>query len=87
MGLLSGLATLPLAPVRGVGWVARQIADVGEKEYYDPARIRAELQDLVRALEEGFLTPEEFDAREDELLDLLDEAERRAAGVSDVERV
>ncbi len=82
MGLLSGLVTLPLAPVRSVGWVARQITNIGEQEYYDPARIRAELQELARAMEEGAITPEEFDAREDELLDLLDEAERRAAQAS-----
>lgn len=80
MGLVTGLLTLPVAPVRGVGWVARRIADAGEQEYYDTARIRSELQELVRALEEGELTPEEFDQREDELLDLLEEAERRAGG-------
>jgi gas vesicle protein GvpG len=83
MGLLSGLVTLPLAPVRGVGWVARRISDVGEDEYYDPARIRAELQDLARALDEGALSAEEFDAREDELLDLLDEAELRMRAARD----
>jgi len=83
MGLLSGLVTLPLAPVRGVGWVARRISDVGEDEYYDPARIRAELQELARALDEGALSGEEFDAREDELLDLLDEAELRMRAARD----
>jgi NADP-dependent 3-hydroxy acid dehydrogenase YdfG len=84
VGLVTGLLTLPLAPVRGVGWVARRIADAGEEELYDPARLRQELQELARALEDGTLTPEEFDVREDELLDLLDEAERRAtAGWSD----
>lgn len=80
MGILTGLLTLPVAPVRGVGWVARQIADEGERHLYDPARIRAELRELAAALEAGDLTPEEFDAREDELLDLLDEAELHARG-------
>jgi hypothetical protein len=80
MGLVTGLLTLPLAPARGIGWVARRIAEVGEDEYYDPARIRAELQDLSRAFDEGALTPEEFDEREDELLDLLEQADARAAG-------
>ena len=83
MGLLTGLDTLPLAPVRGVGWVARRISDVGEDEYYDPARIRAELQELARELDEGTLSAEEFDAREDELLDLLDEAELRMRATRD----
>jgi Gas vesicle protein G len=78
VGIVTGLLTLPLAPARGVGWVARRIAEVGEDEYYDPARIRSELQELSRALDDGTLTPEEFDQREDELLDLLEEAESRA---------
>ena len=78
VGLVSGLLTLPLAPARGVGWLAEHVVEVGEREYYDPARIRAELQALARALEEGEITPEEFDAEEDEILDRLEEAQRRA---------
>jgi len=40
MGLLSGLLGLPLAPVRGVVWVADVIRQQAEKQYYDPAEIR-----------------------------------------------
>ncbi|GAA5022754.1 gas vesicle protein GvpG [Actinopolymorpha pittospori] len=79
MGLVSGLLTLPLAPARGVGWLAEHVVEVGEREYYDPARIRAELQALARALEEGEITPEEFDAEEDKLLDRLEEAQWRVS--------
>src|SRR5436190_1750915 len=38
MGLVSGLLGLPLAPVRGVVWLARQIEDQAEQQYYDRAR-------------------------------------------------
>lgn len=77
MGLLTGLVTLPLAPVGGLTWVARKVAEAAEQEYYDPARVRAQLQDLVRQLEARLITEEEFDAAEDELLDRLDWISRR----------
>ncbi|MET9021741.1 gas vesicle protein GvpG [Actinopolymorpha sp. NPDC004070] len=80
MGLVTGLFTLPLAPVRGVGWIAEQVRDLGEKEYYDVARIRGELADLADAYDAGELSEEEFDAAEDEILDRLEEAQRRATG-------
>ncbi|HEY8454756.1 MAG TPA: gas vesicle protein GvpG [Actinopolymorphaceae bacterium] len=74
MGLVTGLLTLPLAPARGFGWVIKQIAEAGEDEFYDPAEIREELRELYEAADAGEITPEEFDAREDELLDRLDVA-------------
>jgi hypothetical protein len=35
MGMLTALVTLPLAPVRGVAWVAEQLLDEAESELYD----------------------------------------------------
>ncbi|WP_418605923.1 gas vesicle protein GvpG [Georgenia sp. SUBG003] len=49
MGLLSGLLTLPLAPVRGTVWVAQQVLDEAEREYYDVGKIRRQLDDVSRA--------------------------------------
>ncbi|MDI2125414.1 gas vesicle protein GvpG [Yinghuangia seranimata] len=72
MGLLTGLLTLPLAPVRGVVWVARRIEDAAEQEMYDPAAIRAELADLQRDLADGLIDEETYDRREEELLDRLE---------------
>jgi hypothetical protein len=77
MGLLDGLVTLPLAPLRGVVWVGRQVADAAERAYYDPEAIRSELAQLERDLLEGRLDEEQFDRAEDELLDRLEEAYRR----------
>lgn len=78
MGLLKGLVTLPLAPLSGTVWVADRIAEAAEREYYDPAAITAELAALERDLLEGRISEEEFDQAEDELLDRLEAAYRRA---------
>ncbi|NSC23832.1 hypothetical protein FM076_22815 [Streptomyces albus subsp. chlorinus] len=75
MGLLSGVLLLPLAPVRGVEWVAGRLLETAEKELTDPATLRARLGALNRAFEDGEITEEEFEREEERLLDLL---ERRA---------
>ncbi|MEV6262667.1 gas vesicle protein GvpG [Streptomyces sp. NPDC051784] len=75
MGLFTQLVTLPVAPLRGAVWVADQLVDTAEREYYDPAPVKAALVDLERDLVEGRITDDEFDSREDELLDRLDELE------------
>ncbi|MFE2225741.1 gas vesicle protein GvpG [Streptomyces kronopolitis] len=80
MGLLSQLATLPLAPVRGVAWVMERVVDAAEEEYYDPAPIERELAALERALLAGEIDEETFDRREDELLDRLEEIRAHVHG-------
>ncbi|HET6633872.1 MAG TPA: gas vesicle protein GvpG [Streptomyces sp.] len=72
MGLFSQILTLPLAPVRGTGWVIEQVLRAAEDEYYDPAPVRAELRALEQDLLEGRIDEAEFDRREDELLDVLE---------------
>ena len=37
MGLLTGLLTLPLAPVRGTVWIAERLLEEAERELSDPA--------------------------------------------------
>lgn len=71
MGLLTGLLGLPLAPVRGVVWLAEQIHDQAEAEYRNPARIRAELERVDQARREGRLTEAECAELENELLGRL----------------
>lgn len=68
MGLLSGLLGLPFAPARGVVWLAGQIQDQAERQYYDPAAIRAELERLDAARRSGELPERECAERENELL-------------------
>jgi chorismate mutase len=80
MGLISSLVTLPLAPLRGVVAVAEQVRRQAEEEFYDPVRIREQLDDVARRRESGELTDDEATAREDELVDRLVTSRERAAG-------
>jgi Gas vesicle protein G len=77
MGLITGLLTLPLAPVRGVVWVADKLVAVAEEEFYDVDAIYAELRELSADLEAGRLTEDEFDRAEDVLLQRLQDATYR----------
>lgn len=77
MGLLSGLLTLPLAPVRGTVWVAEQIQREAEQQYYDPAVIRRHLEEVDDARRAGELTEDEADELEDQLLARMREGLRR----------
>jgi Gas vesicle protein G len=79
VGLLTGLLGLPLAPVRGVVWLAEQIRDQAEEQYYDPVRIRAELDRVDEARRTGELSEQECAELEDELLQRL-MAGRRQGG-------
>jgi len=71
MGLISGLLTLPLAPVRGTVWIAERGQEQAESEYYDESAIRAGLLELDAARQSGELGEDEIAAAEDELLDRL----------------
>ncbi|MCP2332187.1 MULTISPECIES: gas vesicle protein GvpG [Actinoalloteichus] len=71
MGLLGMVLGLPLAPARGVGWTLRQVLAAAEREYHAPEAVRRELVELERQLEAGLISEDEFDSREDELLDRL----------------
>jgi hypothetical protein len=77
MGLLSGLLSLPLAPVRGTIWVAEQVKREAERVYYDSGSIRRQLEDVERAREQGVLDDAEADALEEQLVARLIEANRR----------
>jgi hypothetical protein len=79
MGLFSGLATLPLAPVRGVVWVAEQLAEEADRRLYDEDTIKRELFQLEIDEQDGVISAEEREAMERDLLDRLAVARRRAA--------
>lgn len=71
MGLITGLLGLPLAPLRGTIWVADQVLQQAEEDFYDPARIKAQLEDVDRARAAGELSDDEATAIEDELVERL----------------
>jgi chorismate mutase len=71
MGLMTNLLTLPLMPVRATVAVAEQIRAQAESEYYDPARIRSQLEQIDVLRENGEIDADEAAALEDELLNRL----------------
>jgi gas vesicle protein GvpG len=71
VGLVTGLLGLPLLPIRGVAWLAEQILEQAEEQFYDPARIRAQLEQVDEARRSGELTEEECVEIENELLQRL----------------
>ncbi|MEN2418224.1 gas vesicle protein GvpG [Streptomyces rimosus] len=80
MGLLKELLLLPAAPVRGTGWVLRQVLTEAERQYYDPSVVQRELRELSEQLDRGEIDEAEFDRREDALLDRLEELRQRSSG-------
>ncbi len=70
MGLLSAIALLPLAPVRGVIRVAERLGEAADRELHEPGVIRARLAGLNRALEDGEISEEQFELEEERLLTL-----------------
>ncbi|REE95781.1 gas vesicle protein GvpG [Thermomonospora umbrina] len=71
MGLITGLVTLPLAPVRGVVRLAEFLQEQAEQELYDPIRLRQRLEDVADARAAGEISEEEAAELEEELLTLL----------------
>ena len=78
MGLITGLLTLPLAPVRGTVWLAEKIQEQAESELYDEGAIHGQLMQLEAMHVAGELTDEELRAAEDDLLERLMAARARA---------
>jgi hypothetical protein len=72
MGLVTGLLTLPLAPVRATIWLAEQLVAEAERELGDEAAIRRRLAEAERLYEAGALGVVEYEAIEDELLERLE---------------
>jgi hypothetical protein len=71
MGLLTGLLTLPLAPVRGVAWVAEVLAEEADRELAAASSPERALSDLEAARATGEISDEELERRHEELLDAL----------------
>jgi chorismate mutase len=71
VGLITGLLGLPVAPLRGAVWAAEQVRQQAEEEFYDPARIKAQLEEVDRARSSGELSHDEATAIEDELVERL----------------
>lgn len=68
MGLLTAIAALPLAPVRGVLWLGELIQDQVEQQLHDPATIRRELEEIEEDAAAGRISEEERARAQQEVL-------------------
>jgi hypothetical protein len=68
VGLITGIVTLPLAPVRATAWLAERIAEQAEAEMQDGSSIRVALLEIEELRATGELDDEELDAAESALV-------------------
>ena len=71
MGLITGLLTLPLAPIRGTIWIAERIQEQAEGELYDESAIQAGLLELEALRDTGEIDEDELREAEDALIERL----------------
>ena len=69
MGLISGLLMLPLAPVRGVTWIAEVLAEEADRELAEAASPERALAELEAARATGEISEEDAMQREAQLVD------------------
>jgi Gas vesicle protein G len=69
MGLFSGIAKLPLAPVRGVISLAEVIQRQVDQELRSPANTRRKLEELDEARERGEISADEEDQVQRQILE------------------
>ena len=80
MGLLTGLITAPLAPLRGVVWVAERLQEQAEQELDDASAIRRSLWEVQAARDAGTISDQEAAEQEAELFGRLWEARPEGGG-------
>ena len=71
MGLITGILMWPLAPVRGVAWIAEQVRQEAERQWLDPAALHDALEDVQARRDAGLIDDAEADRLEDELIERL----------------
>jgi gas vesicle protein GvpG len=69
MGLITGLLTLPLAPVRGTIWLAEKLEEKAYEEMTDESGLHQALLELEAARERGELGEDEVAEAEDALIE------------------
>jgi hypothetical protein len=71
MGLLTGVLLLPVAPVRGVGWLANVLAEEAERELELKESPERELADLEAARANGEISEEDAEALDTQLIERM----------------
>jgi hypothetical protein len=68
MGLLKLLVGWPLIPVQAVVRLGQVIQEEAERELYDPASVRRQLEQIQQAMESGQMSEEEAARAEEEVV-------------------
>jgi Gas vesicle protein G len=68
VGIVTGLLTLPLAPVRGTMWIAEQLAAEAERQLNDPESLRSQLETVQVSYELGEMDVDEYERVEEAIL-------------------
>ena len=71
MGLIVGLLTLPLAPVRGTAWLAERLQEQAEEELYDEGKIMRQFHELEMDRASGAVDEQTAEEVEQELFERL----------------
>jgi Gas vesicle protein G len=71
MGVIGHLLTLPLAPVRGVMWVAEVVGEEADRQMAEAASPARALEQLAAAAATGEISPEEAEALEAEIIERM----------------
>jgi hypothetical protein len=71
MGLIGNVLLLPLAPVRGVGWIAKILLEEAEREQAEAKSPARALEELAAAAANGEISPAEAAALEAELVEQM----------------
>jgi Gas vesicle protein G len=74
MGLIGALLGLPLAPVRGVVWIAERVVEQAEAQFYDEDEILRALAKAEMDNQLGHISDEEYEDLETYLLERLEQA-------------
>ena len=64
-----------LFPVKGPIWIGKKIKEIATEEVLDEQGTRQELRELYMLLETGLISEEEFEEREAQLVERLEEIE------------
>lgn len=68
------LDDLLIAPIK---WIGEKLRDAADRELFDPDKIHEELMSLQAKLDMGDMTEEEYGLKEKDLLERLNEIQRR----------
>ena len=66
------IGSILLAPVKGVVWLGEKLNEVAERELNDDGLIKQELMELQLRFELDEISEQEYNEKENELLDRLD---------------